>query len=181
MTSPVFNVVVVCSYNRARSVLGEFVLRRALDEAGVAAEVSGAGFNSEGAPPLAATIDTLRQLGFDPSGYLSTRITPAMVGAATLVLTAERMHVVRIAEDDPAVFHRTFTFPEFVAAAEAAGPRGDQSFTEWIAAVGAGRTHATFLAAPVPEVADPAGMSNATFGATAAQLDDLSRRLAALL
>lgn len=174
-------LLTVCSYNRARSVLAEFLLRRALADADVDAVVIGAGFASAGEPPLASTASTLRRMGIDVGNYRSRRVTPELVREADLVLTAERLHVMRIAEDDPGVFERCFTFPEFVAAAEQSGPRAGKPVRAWVAGAAPGRTHATFLSRHAPEVADPAGRSDQMFGATAAELESLSRRLAALL
>ena len=171
----------ICSYNRARSVMAELLLRRALDAAGLPAGVQGAGFASEGEPPLAATSAALLQMNVDSVGYRSTRVTPSLIAAADLILVAERIHAVRIAEDDVDVFHRCFTFPEFVVAAERTGPRGRRSFAQWVAEVGAGRTHATFLDRSVPEIMDPAGASSIVFDATARMIDDLCKRLVALL
>ena len=61
------------------------------------------------------------------------------------------------------------------------GPRAGRSLADWVAAIGQDRTHATFLARPIPEITDPAGRPDAAFRDTAAMIDDLSRRLAALL
>ena len=116
-----FPILTVCSYNRARSVMAELLLARAA--AGMDIAVSGAGFNSEGEPPLPATIAALRRYDLDAIDYRSTRLTPAAAAAAGLVLTAERMHVIRIVGDQPDLLRRTWTFPEFVLAAEAHGPR----------------------------------------------------------
>lgn len=174
-----FPILTVCSYNRARSVMAELLLARAT--AGMDIAVSGAGFNSEGEPPLAATIAALRRYDLDAIDYRSTRLTPAAAAAAGLVLTAERMHVIRIVGDQPDLLRRTWTFPEFVLAAEAHGPREDQDLAAWVDAVGRDRTHASFLARPIPEIADPAGRPDAAFRDTAAMIDDLARRLAALL
>ena len=58
-----FPILTVCSYNRARSVMAELLLARAA--AGMDIAVSGAGFNSEGEPPLPATIAALRRYDLD--------------------------------------------------------------------------------------------------------------------
>ncbi|MDO8362923.1 MAG: hypothetical protein Q7V88_08495 [Actinomycetota bacterium] len=175
------SILTVCSYNRVRSVMAQLLLQRALDAAGVRATVQGAGFAEPGKPPLPDTVRVLRQLGLDAAAVLTTRVDDAMVAGADLVLTAERLHVVRLAEDRHDVFAKAYTLPEFAARAEAAGQRGRRTMHEWLAAVGQGRTHAGFLSPATPEIADPAGLSTDAFGATAIDIDGWCRAIARLL
>lgn len=182
MTVPApLRLLVVCTHNRVRSVMAEAFVRRAVAVRGIDAVVSGAGFSAEGLPPVQGTIAALRRHQIELGEYRSTRIDARLVDQADLVLTAERMHVVRIAEDHPHLFGHSFTLPEFVLAAEASGPRGQVEFGDWIATVGTGRTRATFLRGEAPEITDPIGQSDAAFIATAAEIDNLSQRLVALL
>lgn len=175
------SVLAVCSYNRVRSVMVELLLDRALRAAGRAGEVSGAGFAEGGRPAMPDTVQVLRMLQLDATGHISRRIEPAMVHGADLVLAAERLHVIRLVEDDARLFKKVFTVPEFAQLALAAGPRRDLPFGEWLELVGAGRTHATFLAAQTPEIGDPTGMTQGAFVATAERIDGWCRTIAGLL
>ena len=181
MTRRPLQLLTVCSYNRARSVMAELLLRRELAAAGVGAHVVGAGFAAGGQPPLPSTIAALHTLGFDARSMVSTRVDAQMVADADLVLTAERLHVVRLVEDDRSLLAKVFTLPEFAQLARAAGPRRGLQMAEWLAIVGAGRTHATFAATHPPEVVDPAGQPPATFIATATLIQGWSRTVAELL
>jgi len=180
MSQPL-RVLTVCSYNRARSVMAELLLRRELAIAGVDAHVVGAGFAAGGQPPLADTIVALRTMGLDARSMSSTRVAEQMVVDADLVLTAERLHVVRLVEGNCDLLAKVFTLPEFAHLAALSGPRRGRPMAEWLAVVGDGRTHATFLATHPPEVVDPAGQPPGTFAATAALIQGWSRTVAQLL
>lgn len=175
------SVLAVCSYNRVRSVMVERLLRRAFEQAGVDAQVRSAGFAEGGRPAMPDAVRVLREHGIDATDHLSTRVDASMTRAADLVLTAERLHVVRLVEDDSALFKKVFTLPEFVQLAGLSGPRSGRQMAEWLELVGLGRTHATFLAAHTPEVSDPTGMTHATFAATVERIDAWCRTIAGLL
>jgi len=175
------SILVVCSYNQVRSVMAQLLLQRALHDEGRRAVVRSAGFAAGGRPAMPEAIRAMRNERLDATGHISTQVDADMVQAADLVLTAERLHVIRLVEDDGALFKKVFTLPEFANLAAIAGARGDRTMAEWLTAVGAGRTHATFLAAPTPEVDDPTGMAPAMFTATATRLDAWCRTIAALL
>lgn len=180
-TPGVLSILAVCSHNQVRSVMVQLLLQRALDQAEVPAVVCSAGFADGGRPALPGTVSALRSAHLDATGHHSTRVDAAMVRHADLVLTAERVHVVRLVEDRSELLAKVFTLPEFAGLAEAAGPRAALPFTEWLALVGAGRTHASFLDQPTPEIADPTGHAQAGFDATAACIDEWARAIAAVL
>ena len=79
------------------------------------------------------------------------------------------------------MFARTFTLPELVQRGEAVGPRHGAPLEEWLAAVGEGRSQATFLTAPVGQIADPTGLAQIAVTAAVADIGDWCRRLAELL
>lgn len=180
-SEPPLTILTVCSYNRARSVMTELLLRRALADAGVQADVRGVGFAAGGRPPLPATIQALRALDLDATGAISERVDLAALRSAHLVLAAERVHVVRLVEDDRSMLRKVFTLPEFTELATAAGPRSGRRFEEWLAVVGEGRTHASFLASKVPEIADPVGQPPDAFRTTALAIEEWCDTVAALL
>lgn len=180
MTARKLSIVALCSYNRVRSVMIELLLQRALDQRGVPARVGGWGFATPGVQPLPNTVRALHRLGVEAGEVLSRRVEPDVVERADLVLAAERMHVVRVAEDRLDVFAKAFTLPEFVERAVAAGPRGRQPMAAWLARVGEGRTHEEFLRS-APEIADPAGLTSAAFDETARRIDEWCTTVAGLL
>ncbi|MGB8861929.1 MAG: hypothetical protein WCC60_21920 [Ilumatobacteraceae bacterium] len=174
-------ILTVCSFNRARSVAMSAHLRAHLRARGVEAHIVGAGFGPAGEPPLPEVTAALAHVGIDVAGYRSRTLDPTTVDGAQLVVTAERLHVVRLCEDRVDAFGRTFTLPELVTLATAVGPRGDAPIDEWLCAVGAHRTPATFLSAGVPEVADPSGLAPIAVAASLAEIGEWCRQLAALL
>ncbi|MDP2292454.1 MAG: hypothetical protein Q8M22_14785 [Actinomycetota bacterium] len=178
---PPLTILTVCSYNRARSVMTELLLRRALTDADVRADVRGVGFSAGGRPPLPETIQALRALDLDATSTISERVDRALLHSAHLVLAAERVHVVRLVEDDRSMLRKVFTLPEFAELAAAAGPRSGRRFDEWLAVVGEGRTHASFLASKVPEIADPVGKPPGAFRSTALAIEEWCETVAALL
>ena len=175
------SVLAVCSYNRVRSVMVERLLQRAFAEAGKPALVRSAGFSDGGRPAMPDAIRVLREQGIDATDHHSTRVDTAMANESDLLLTAERLHVVRLVEDDGSLFKKVFTLPEFVQLATISGPRLGRPMAEWLELVGLGRTHATFLAAQPPEISDPTGMTHATFAATVERIDGWCHTIASLL
>jgi protein-tyrosine-phosphatase len=180
MTGGTLTIVAVCSHNRARSVMAQLLLQRALDGRGLAADVIGAGFEEPGIAPLDDTVRALAAMGMDARDVRSRRIDAATVERADLVVTAERLHVVRLVEDRTDLFAKTFTLPELAERATAAGPRGGRPFATWLDVVDAGRTHAEFLES-APEIGDPAGAAASVFAATATRIDGWCRSVAELL
>lgn len=174
-------VLAVCSYNRARSVMTELLLQRSLTDAGVRAHVRGVGFAAGGRPPLPETIRALRALGIDATGVISERVDLDVLQSAHIVLAAERVHVKRLVEDDRSMLRKVFTLPEFAQLAAAAGPRAGRSIDEWLAMVGEGRTHASFLASKVPEIADPVGQPPDAFRSAALEIEAWCDAVAELL
>src|SRR5262249_58128202 len=99
---------------------------------------------------------------------------------ADLVIGMERSHVRRVATLDPAAWERTFTLKELVRRGEHIGPRlVDESGAAWVASAHRGRTREELLGADdVDNLADPMGRPQKAFDQAAAELADLSRRLA---
>jgi protein-tyrosine phosphatase len=174
-------ILTVCSFNRVRSVAMAGHLRTQLRTRHTDAHVVGAGFGPPGEPPLPEVTAALAHVGIDVAGYRSRTVDRPTVAGADLIVTAERLHVVRLSEDDGEVFARTFTLPELVTLGEAVGPRGGAPLDEWLRAVGSDRTPASFLASNVQEIADPTGLAAVTVAAAVADIGDWCRRLAVLL
>jgi protein-tyrosine phosphatase len=108
-------VLMVCTGNIHRSPMAE---RLAIARSAVPSDVvnfSSCGTHAhEGLTMDSASAMALRQLGGDPSGHQSRRLTGPMLETASLVLTAtseQRGHSVR---KRPAAMRKTFTLKEFV-------------------------------------------------------------------
>lgn len=174
-------LMAVCTRNRTRSVLIGALLQLHLDQAGMPARVRTAGFVERDMAPTRQTVAALAERGIDVSEHRSTTIDRGRVERSALVVTAERLHVIRLCADVPEAFERTFTLPELVARGEGHGPAGGQPIGEWLGEVGAGRRRRDYVDDVVPEVDDPTGAPDPVFAAAVRQIDELCERLAALL
>jgi len=178
-------ILTVCSFNRARSVAIAGHLRHCLRGTSVKAHIVGAGFGPSGEPPVAEVTAALAHVGIDVAGYRSRTIDATTVAGADLIITAERIHVVRLCEDHRELFSRAFTLPELVLHAESVGSRQGAPIAEWLQQLGVTRTPADFListgAGIVPEIADPTGLADVAVGAAVADIGEWCRRLAVLL
>jgi protein-tyrosine phosphatase len=121
--------------------------------------------------------------GPDISGHLSRMLTETDLERADLVLGLAREHVREAVMLAPAAWNWTFTVKELVRRGEAVGSRAEgQTLGDWLAAVSEGRSRRGLLgAAPTDDVADPIGGSQSTFDHTAAEIEELCRRLIGLL
>jgi protein-tyrosine phosphatase len=132
-------------------------------------------------PPEVATV--IAPFGADLSGHHSTRLTPAAIEEADLILCMERRHGREVALLVPTAWPRTFAFKDLIRRGEKTGPRRpDQSIEEWLEAVGDQRGRNDLAGrSPDDDVADPIGGSLRRYRASAAELDDLVQRLTRLL
>ncbi len=174
-------ILVVCTYNRTRSVLIGALLEDALRRRGRNATITTAGFEEAGLPATADAVAALAGRGIDAGSHLGERLTDAMVERADLILAAERIHVARISGDRLDVFRRTFTVPELVGLVAASDARGTEPLAAWLAGLAPDRNAAGYLGGYVPEVADPTGLSPLAFASAVAEMARLSDVLAAAL
>ena len=185
MDRPV-RVLCVCTHNRTRSVMMTRLLEHHCDSLGVEVDVRSGGFVADGEPATPETVRMLADLGLDASPHRSRVLRAADASDADLVVTAEHRHVIEIVGADPSLFARTFTLPEAVARGEEAGRRGDLTPSDWLAQVNRTRPNAiAYLDAvdegSVGEIDDPTGRSKRHWTNSFEEIDDLTRRLAALL
>ena len=180
-------VAVVCTANRCRSPLAAAILAHDLEraervrtEAGIA--VVSFGTEATAAPATPGTVTAARRIGLDLSTHVATRIDPAVLAQASLVVTMERRHVQDVAIAVPAAFPRTYTLKELVRRGSAIGARGsDEPLDAWIARAGADRRPVDVLGrSPIDDVADPTVDRLVDHDALAAELSELSARLVAL-
>jgi len=163
--------------------MAEAMLRRLAAQAGVEAHVHSAGLLDDGNPASPHGVEVLAGLGLDTSAHRSRRMTGDMISGADLVLAMAREHLREAVVSAPAAFPRTFTIKELVRRGEAAGPRSaSEPLDRYLARLHEGRDRSSLLGvSDEDDVSDPYGTSLEAYRRTAAELDDLTRRLAALL
>jgi protein-tyrosine phosphatase len=107
-----FSVLFVCTGNICRSPAAELLFgARVLGLPLVTMSAGTAGLS--GYDMDAASAFAVREVGLDPSHHVARRLTPAMVAAADLVLTADSSNRSIVLQYEPLAFRRTFTMREF--------------------------------------------------------------------
>ena len=177
------DVLIVCTGNICRSPMAELMLRAHLGERGMDARVHSAGLLHAGAPAADPAVTELGTRRLDLSSHRSRRLARELVAGADLVVGMERRHVREAVELDPSAWPKAFTLKDVVCRGEAAGGRQDgEDVAAWLERIGAGRSRDDLAGAPPDDtVADPIGQPASVYRACADELDDLCRRLSALL
>lgn len=148
----------VCTANVCRSPMGEALLRDRVTRAGLPVQIHSAGVEADRhqlpVDPLA--IHAVSSHGLDISDHRPRGVTRAMVTEADLVLTMTRNDLRRVAIVVPRAFPSTFTWKELVRRSSSVAVGA--SWTEWLAAVGKGRSARDLLGDdPADDVVDPYG------------------------
>lgn len=171
-----FRIVIVCTANICRSPMAEAMIRQGLrttgpDAAGVVVESAGV-YGHEGSPIAPGSAAALRALGVAEDGHRGRLLTPAIVGAADLVLTMEERHREAILSGTPEARDRTFTLREFARLAGGQAPLAGAGVAGrarvLVAAVGPRRANLPW--AGVDDVPDPYGGPGEGYHACAALL-----------
>jgi protein-tyrosine phosphatase len=110
-TSPTFDIVFVCTANRARSPFAAAVLQRYLDGAPVAVGSFGT-MERGGAPALRTAVETARRFGIDLTRHRAEPLPPAALAASALVIGFEQFHVAAAVVTGGAERARTFLLTE---------------------------------------------------------------------
>ncbi|HSS11852.1 MAG TPA: hypothetical protein VLL25_18330 [Acidimicrobiales bacterium] len=162
--------------------MAEALLRRRLDELGVAARVGSAGFLDDGLPAMDDAIATMAEDGYDLTTHRSRTVTTDMVDRADLVLTMTRQHTIELTLMAPDAWPRVFQLREIVHRAESTGRRApEQTFSAWLTDVGSGRTRAGLIGGrQEDDISDPVGQPRQEYDRTKRLLDELLSKLAAL-
>jgi protein-tyrosine-phosphatase len=162
--------------------MAEALLRRHLTERGVTAHVHSAGLLGEGWPATDQAIAVMADIGMDLSGHRSRTATADMVEASDLVVTMTRQHAVEISILAPG-YGRLFQLRNLVRQAEAAGRRPrDQTLTAWLQGLDGQLGGVGILGSNLQDdIADPIGLPVGAYEQTRQTLDDLCRRLSAVI
>lgn len=152
-------VLVVCTANQCRSVLGAAIVRRALADAGIRAQVRSAGTHAlDGIEATPETVQAARRLGLDVTHHRSRRIDDALVARADLICCMERFHVVEIGSNWPDAMDRTFTLKDLARRAGESRRHPAEPVEHWLVRIGSDRRPADLLgSAEDDDVADPTG------------------------
>lgn len=163
--------------------MAEVLLRARLAGAGIDAATSSCGLLEPDIPATPEAVETMAGLGHELGAHRSRRLSRELIADSDVIVTMARDHLREVVVTAPEAFPRTFTLKELVRRGEAAGPRGaDEDVPAYLARIGFGRRPADLLGgASEDDVADPIGLPVEAYHVTAAELDDLCRRLAHLL
>jgi protein-tyrosine phosphatase len=166
--------------------MAEALLHRRLEQRGVLARVTSAGFLDSGMPAMEDAVATMAEDGYDLSAHRSRTVTGGMVAEADLVITMTHRHVIDLTVLAPDAWPTIFQLTDLVRRAESIGGARTGSLASWLAAVGNGRTRAGLLTASQTgsqedDVADPVGQPRPAYDRTKQRLDLLLTRLARLL
>lgn len=136
------------------------------------------GWNSSG--PTDHTLTALSERGVLLEGHISRRMNSGLLAPASLIIAMTNDHMDGVSNHHPESVHRTFVLGQLVRLGEKHGQRGSESVDEWVAQVDTLRIRRR-RALPSEEIRDPLGEPLEAYQLLAAQLDDLTARLARLL
>jgi protein-tyrosine phosphatase len=176
-------ILVLCTANICRSPMAGALLARELTAAGDSVLVrSAATAGRDGIPPPAEVVSVMAAYGRDVSGHRSQVATAGDLGGADLVLAMTREHLRHAVVVAPATWPRAFTLRELVRRGDLAGRRQpEEALPGWLARVHAGRSRTALLGdSAEDDIADPIGGPLSGYEQTAAELWQLTGRLADL-
>jgi protein-tyrosine phosphatase len=164
--------------------MAEAMLRGRLTELGLTDHhVHSAGLLYDGRSATTDGVEVLRSRGLDLSSHSSRRMTKELLTDADLVLGMTREHVREAAVLLPEAWPRTFTLKELVRRGLDAGPREpSEPLNNWLRRIASDRKLGDVVGdSPVDDIADPIGKPREAYERTANEIDELLRRLVALL
>ena len=157
--------------------MAEVLLRHHLEQAGVTATVSSAGFHHGGVPASGHGVAAMADRGLDLAAHRSRELDRDMLQQADLVIAMARVHVREAAGLLPGALRKTFTLKELARGAAVAGERGaEEPVDAWLGRIADARSPRELLGVShddALDVADPVGGSRADYEVTADLLDRL--------
>jgi low molecular weight protein-tyrosine phosphatase len=174
-----FEVILICTGNRARSPVAEGFLRHLVADLPVQVHSLGT-LELAGEPALPEAVEAASAHGLDLSSHRARTLRGQDLGHADLVLGFERHHVAAAVIDGGALPEHAFTLPELVELLEQARSADSLDPVEG-ARKKIADAHARRAGMPptaLAELADPLGQSRKVFRDTVEQVRDLSVRLA---
>lgn len=173
---PGFRVLVVCTANLCRSPLAEHLLRARTTSLGLTWAVSSAGVQARPGQPMHPSSErVLRSRSIDASGWVSTRVEPAALATADLVVTATQQQRDQLVTLRPAAMSRTFTLLQLARWAEAirtGDPMDPADFGPWLArSARSARSHTQPSPPDQRDLADPYGHTHRHFVRCASLID----------
>jgi protein-tyrosine phosphatase len=176
-------VLLVCTGNICRSPMAfGFLADRSHRLLEGAIRVDSAGtWARPGSPPTAEAEEAVRERGVDISDHRSTPFAPDQAARADLILTMTGEQREEVLDAVPDASARTFTLKELVALLGALPPlAGEISREALVARIAEADRLRASEEAPRPadeDVADPIGLSTATYQAVAWELEELTDAL----
>lgn len=178
MSAPPFRILVVCTANICRSVMGELMIRRSAAQRELDVEVSSCGFLFDDEPPSDTVIAVLDERGFDVRDHRSRKFTPAMLDQIDVVVTMERAHARELTVALNGSSDRIHTFGALVSGLRATAPHDvGRSPMERIVEIASARPVSELLGTGPDEVPDPHGRSKRLHRRAADRIEDLSHGL----
>lgn len=153
-------VLFVCTGNVCRSPAAQLIFARFAAGNEIACASAGtSGLTGRGVDEPTAYV--LKELGVDPTGHVAQRITPGLIEAADLILTATEEHRASVVRERPMAFRKTFTIREFARLGAELPPFAQRpDAAELIARIGTVAGRRGQVDAPLPggdDIGDPFG------------------------
>jgi len=184
-----FTVLLVCTANKIRSPIAEFLLRQMLEqrwpEAAQRWLIESAGLHAHGGRAMDGTAhQILVERGLDPSHFSNRTLTAPIAHDADLILALTREHRGRVVQLEPPVLNRTFTLAQFgylLAGAEPATPTDPVSAGfDLVGRAAQARGRLPGRTAE-DDIADPIGRSVSTYRRCVGQIDQAIQQIVTAL
>ena len=142
-------------------------------------DVQTAGFRTEGRPADRRAQEHTKSYGAGLQNHRTRVVDRDLLSESDLIVALAGQHLREVAAFDRRLLNRTFTLKDLVRRSAAMPIGENESVSEWLERIAAGRTRVELLAEGAgSDVLDPADTSKRVFGRVAAEIDELVDRLA---